>query len=61
VDALYLQFKRKNKMILPNKLNVTNQLELNNAEEKSSKQKAKQLFESGKINQIEVRTFMSLA
>ena len=48
-------------MILPNKLNITNQLELNQAEEKISKQKAKQLFESGKINQIEVGTFKGLA
>lgn len=48
-------------MILPNKLNITNQLELNQAEEKISKQKAKQLFESGEINQIEVGTFKGLA
>lgn len=32
-------------MILTNKLNITNQLELNKAEEKISKQKAKKLFE----------------
>ena len=32
-------------MLLLNKLNITNQLELNKAEEKISKQKAKQLFE----------------
>lgn len=31
-------------MVLPNKLNITDQIELNNAEEKISKQKAKQLF-----------------
>jgi cell filamentation protein len=48
-------------MILPNKLNITNQLELNKIEEKISKQKAKQLFESGEINQIEVGTFKGLA
>ncbi|MBU6139945.1 MAG: Fic family protein [Proteobacteria bacterium] len=47
-------------MILPNKLNITNQLELNKAEEKISKQKAKKLFESGEINQIEVGTFAGL-
>ena len=47
-------------MILPNKLNITNQLELNQAEEKISKQKAKHLFESGEINQIEVGTFKGL-
>lgn len=48
-------------MVLKNKLNITNQLELNKAEEKISKQKAKQLFESGKISQIEVGTFKGLA
>lgn len=48
-------------MILPNKLNITNQLELNKAEEKISKQKAKHLFESGEINLIEVGTFNGLA
>ncbi len=47
-------------MILPNKLNITNQLELNQAEEKISKQKAKQLFETREINQIEVGTFKGL-
>ena len=48
-------------MLLPNKLNITNQLELNKAEEKISKQKAKHLFESGEINRIEVGTFNGLA
>lgn len=48
-------------MVLPNKLNLTNQLELNLAEEKRSKQKAKQLFESGDIQHIEVGTFNGLA
>jgi len=47
-------------MVLANKLNITNQVELNKAEEKISKQKAKQLFESGDINQIEVGTFKGL-
>ena len=48
-------------MILANKLQITNQLELNKAEEKISKQKAKQLFESGEINHLEVGTFNGLA
>ncbi len=48
-------------MVLPNKLNITNQVELNKIEEKISKQKAKQLFESGEINQIENGTFVGLA
>jgi cell filamentation protein len=48
-------------MLLPNKLNITNQLELNKAEEKVSKQKAKQLFESVEIDRIEVGTFDGLA
>ena len=33
-------------MILSNKLNITNQVELARAEERVSKQKAKQLFDS---------------
>ncbi len=48
-------------MVLQNKLNITNQLELNKVEERISKQKAKHLFESGAINQIEVGTFKGLA
>ncbi len=48
-------------MILKNKLNITNQVELAKAEEKISKQKAKQLFVSGDINHIEVGTFSGLA
>lgn len=48
-------------MILQNKLQLTNQLELNKAEEKISKQKAKQLFESGDINHLEIGTFNGLA
>ena len=47
-------------MILENKLNITNQVELSHAEEKISKQKAKQLFETGEINKIEVGTFAGL-
>jgi cell filamentation protein len=48
-------------MVLDNKLNLTGQVELNRAEEKLSKQKAKQLFESGDITQVEVGTFAGLA
>jgi cell filamentation protein len=48
-------------MVLENKLNITNQLELNKAEEKISKQKAKKLFESGEINRVEVGTFKGLS
>jgi cell filamentation protein len=48
-------------MVLPNKLNITNQVELNKAEEKISKQKAKKLFESGDINRIETGSFKGLA
>jgi cell filamentation protein len=47
-------------MILENKLNITNQVELAKAEEKISKQKARQLFDSGDINQAEVGTFAGL-
>ncbi len=48
-------------MVLENKLNITNQIELGRAEEKISKQKAKQLFDTEKINEIEVGTFAGLA
>ena len=47
--------------MLENKLNITNQVELSIAEEKISKQKAKQLFDSGDINKAEVGTFAGLA
>ena len=48
-------------MILENKLNITHQVELAKAEEKISKQKAKQLFDSGDINKVEVGTFSGLS
>lgn len=48
-------------MVLGNKLHITSQVELNRAEERLSKQKAKQLFESGDINEVEVGTFAGLA
>jgi len=48
-------------MILENKLNITDQIELARAEEKLSKQKAKQLFDSGGIHQVEVGKFAGLA
>ena len=48
-------------MVLGNKLQLTSQVELNRAEEKLSKQQAKQLFESGDINNAEVGTFGGLA
>ncbi len=48
-------------MILENKLNITDQIELNHTEEKISKLKAKQLFETGEINTLEVGTFAGLA
>ncbi len=48
-------------MILKNKLNITNQIELKQIEEKISKQKAKQFFENGKINEVEIGTFKGLS
>ncbi len=48
-------------MILTNKLGITDQIELAKTEEKISKQKAKQLFDSGDINKAEVGTFAGLA
>lgn len=48
-------------MILENKLNIDNQVELARVEEKLSKQKAKQLFDSGDIHKAEVGTFSGLS
>ena len=48
-------------MILENKLNLSNQVDLAKAEEKISKQKAKTLFDSGDIDKVEVGTFKGLA
>jgi cell filamentation protein len=48
-------------MILENKLNISNQIDLAKAEERISKQKAKQLFDSKDIDKLEVGTFLGLA
>jgi cell filamentation protein len=48
-------------MVLENKLNITSQVDLGRAEEKLSKLKAKQLFDSQEINKIEIGTFEGLA
>ncbi len=48
-------------MMLANKLNITDQIALAKAEEKISKQKAKQLFDSGDIHKAEVGRFAGLA
>ena len=47
-------------MVLENKLHITDQVELNKAEEKISKIKAKKLFDSGKIENIKIGTFAGL-
>lgn len=47
--------------MLENKLGITSQRELNRVEESMSKKKAKELFDSGKIDEIEVGTFKGLA
>ena len=48
-------------MVLDNKLNITHQVDLAKFEEKVSKQKAKQLFDSGDIHKLEIGTFKGLA
>ena len=48
-------------MILDNKLGISQQAELAKAEEKISKQKAKQLWESGDIARVEVGSWAGLA
>lgn len=47
--------------MLENKLGIIDQIELAKAEEKLSKLKAKELFETGKINELEVGTFLGLS
>lgn len=48
-------------MALENKLNITDSAELARVEEKLSKKKAMDLFESGYLNQLEAGTFKTLA
>ncbi|MDA7881937.1 Fic family protein [Akkermansiaceae bacterium] len=48
-------------MILENKLNITDQADLARAEEEISKRKAKELFDSGDIQKVEVGTYAGLA
>jgi cell filamentation protein len=48
-------------MILEDKLNITNQVELAKAEERLSKLRAKQLFDTGDIEKVDVGTFAGLA
>ena len=47
-------------MILENRLGITDQIELSKVEEKISKQKAKQLFDSKDLDRVEVGTFKGL-
>ena len=47
-------------MILENKLGIQNTPELNEAEERISKKRALELFESGKLNELEAGKFSSL-
>ncbi len=48
-------------MTLENKLNITDQIELAKLEQKLSKQKARQLFDSGDMKKVDVGTFAGLA
>jgi cell filamentation protein len=48
-------------MIIENKFNITNQVELAKVEEKISKQKARQLFDSGDISKVQVGAFAGLS
>lgn len=47
-------------MVLKNKLNIADQVELNKQEEKISKEKAIKLYDSGKINTVKAGTFAGL-
>ena len=48
-------------MILENKLNLTNETDLAREEEKISKSKAKELFETGYLDNLEAGTFETLS
>ena len=48
-------------MILENKLNLTNESDLAREEEKISKMKAKELFETGYLNNLKAGTFEALS
>ncbi len=48
-------------MILENKLNIADQVELAKTEERISKRKARELFDSGAISQLKVGTFEGLS
>lgn len=48
-------------MILKNKLNISDQVALAKAEERISKKKARQLFDSDDIDKVDVGTFAGLA
>lgn len=48
-------------MILENKLNIINQIELAKKEERISKLKAKQLYDSGDIKKVKIETFEGLS
>jgi len=48
-------------LILKNKLNITDAIELSKTEEKISKTKAKELFDSGMLDSLEAGSFESLA
>ncbi|MFP7308853.1 Fic family protein, partial [Enterococcus faecalis] len=47
--------------MLENKLGIINQLELNRVEERVSKEKAKQLYDSGDIDRVKIGTFKGLS
>ena len=57
----YKIIERKITMTLENKLGITDSVELAKAEEKISKKRAIELFESGYLNNLEAGTFKSLA
>ena len=60
MPRLFYNMGKGARMVLANKFGIKNQVELNRIEEKIGKQKAKLLFDSGKIDKIRAGTFSGL-
>jgi len=60
-EQSFFENYQASRMVLENKLGITNHTELANTEERLSKIRALELFESGKLDSFEIGTFSGLA